>query len=173
MYKELGLESLKSRRRFRGLCHFYKIKTFGLPSYLPNLISSGVYSHNTRHSEDVITYHFRTDTFKYLFFLWTIESVESAPHFFLHCHYFTGIWKTLFHELQSVDKNILNQPDNEIAELLLYGSSKIKLQQGCRILRSSIRQDKIWMIQWFNCKVKCITLLYFCLFLQSLICILI
>ena len=30
LYKELGLESLKSRRRFRHLCCFYKIKTFGL-----------------------------------------------------------------------------------------------------------------------------------------------
>ena len=42
LYKELGLESLKSRRWFRRLCYFYKIKTFGLPSYLSNLISSGV-----------------------------------------------------------------------------------------------------------------------------------
>ena len=32
--KELGLESLKSRKWFRRLCYFYKIKTFGLPSYL-------------------------------------------------------------------------------------------------------------------------------------------
>ena len=30
LYKELGLESLKSRRWFRHLCCFYKIKTFGL-----------------------------------------------------------------------------------------------------------------------------------------------
>ena len=48
--------------------------------------------------------------------------VESIPCFFLHCQYFTDIWKTLFHELQSVDENSLNQSDNEIAELLLYGS---------------------------------------------------
>ena len=65
--------------------------------------------------------------------------VESAPHFFLHCHYFTDIWKTLFHELQWADKNILNQFDNEIAELLLYSSSEFKLQQNFSILRSSIK----------------------------------
>ena len=59
--------------------------------------------------------------------------VESVPHFFLHCHYFTDIQKTLFHELQAVDKNILNQSDNEIVELLLYGSGKFKLQQICSI----------------------------------------
>ena len=72
LYKELGLESLKSRRWFRRLCCFYKIKTFGLPSYLSNFISSGFHSYNTRNSEDVVTYHCRTDTFKYSFFPWTI-----------------------------------------------------------------------------------------------------
>ena len=60
--------------------------------------------------------------------------VESVPHFFLHCHYFTYIQKIPFHELQSVD--ILIQSDNKIAELFLYGSSKFKLQQNCNILRS-------------------------------------
>ena len=51
-----------------------------------------------------------------------ILEAESVPHFFLHCHCFTDIRKALFHELQSVGKNILNQSDNEIAELLLHGS---------------------------------------------------
>ena len=32
--------------------------------------------------------------------------VELAPHFFLYCHYFTGIQKTHFHELKSVDKSL-------------------------------------------------------------------
>ena len=72
LYKELGLESLKSRRWFRCLCYFYKIKTFGLPSYLSNLISSGVHSYDTRNAEDVVTHHCRTDNFKYSFFPWTI-----------------------------------------------------------------------------------------------------
>ena len=72
LYKQLGLESLKSRIWFRRLCCFYKIKTFGLPSYLSNLISSGVHSHDIRNSEDVVTYHCRTDNFKYSFCSWTI-----------------------------------------------------------------------------------------------------
>ena len=72
LYKQLGLESLKSRIWFRRLCCFYEIKTFGLPSHLSNLISSGVHSHDTRNSEDVVTYHCRTDNFKYSFYSWTI-----------------------------------------------------------------------------------------------------
>ena len=66
--KELGLESLKSRRWFRRLWCFYKIKTFGLLSYVSNSILSGVHSYNTWNSED----HCRTDTFKYSCFPWNI-----------------------------------------------------------------------------------------------------
>ena len=65
--------------------------------------------------------------------------VESVPHFFLHYHYFTDIRKNLFNELESVDENILNQSDNEMVELLLYGSNKFKFQQNCSILKSSIK----------------------------------
>ena len=72
LYKELGPELLKSRRWFRCLCCLYKIKIFGLPSYLSDLISSDVHSYNTRNSEDLVTYHCRTDNFKYSFFPWTI-----------------------------------------------------------------------------------------------------
>ena len=39
-YQELDLESLKSRRWFRKLCHFYKIFNKKLPSYLFNFISN-------------------------------------------------------------------------------------------------------------------------------------
>ena len=33
--------------------------------------------------------------------------IESPSHFFLLCHYFTDIRKTLYNELLSVDENIL------------------------------------------------------------------
>ena len=72
VYKELGLESLKSRRWLRCLCCIYKIKTFVLSSCLSNSVLSGVHSYNTWNSEDVVIYHCRTDTFKYSFFPWTI-----------------------------------------------------------------------------------------------------
>ena len=54
---------------------------------------------------------------------------KSVSNFFLHCHYFTDVRKTLFHELRLVDENILNQSDNEIVEVLLYGSSKFELNR--------------------------------------------
>ena len=45
----------------------------------------------------------------------------------------------LFNELQLVDENILNQSDNKMVELLLYGNNKFKFQQNCSILKSSVK----------------------------------
>ena len=52
--------------------------------------------------------------------------IESCSYFFLRCYYFTDIQRTLFSELLSVEKNILNQSDNKIVELLLYSNQKFK-----------------------------------------------
>ena len=57
IYQELGLESLKSQRWFRCLCHFYKIKNYGLPAYFFKLIPGDTHSYNTHISENITTYH--------------------------------------------------------------------------------------------------------------------
>ena len=57
IYQELGLESLKSHRWFRCLCHFYKIKNYGLPEYFFKLIPGDTHSYNTHISENITTYH--------------------------------------------------------------------------------------------------------------------
>ena len=43
LYKELGLESLKLRRKLRPSYTFCRIKTTGLPSYLFRLIPNTVH----------------------------------------------------------------------------------------------------------------------------------
>ena len=53
IYQELGLESLKSRRWFRKLCHFHKIFNEKSPSYLFNLIPNFNRVHNTRLSYNI------------------------------------------------------------------------------------------------------------------------
>ena len=73
LYKELGLETLKSRRWLKKLCCFYKIKTNGIPSYLPELMSSEFHLYNTWNTRNITTYSCRTDAFKYYFFPWTIN----------------------------------------------------------------------------------------------------
>ena len=64
--------------------------------------------------------------------------IESLSHFFLHCHYFTNICSTLFSELQSADVNIAKFSDNELVDLLLYGSPKFDTDQNHKILSSCI-----------------------------------
>ena len=45
---------------------------FGLPEYLLKLILVDTHAFNTHISENITTYHCRTDTFKHSFFPWTI-----------------------------------------------------------------------------------------------------
>ena len=72
LYKELGLEFLKSRRWFRQLCTFYKIRTYNIPLYLADLLPKGTHSYNTCNSLDITTFQSRTETFKSSFFPWSI-----------------------------------------------------------------------------------------------------
>ena len=73
LFKELGLETLKSRRWLKKLCCFYMIKTNGIPSYLPELMPSEFHLYNTWNTRNITTYPCRTDAFKYYFFPWTIN----------------------------------------------------------------------------------------------------
>ena len=68
IYQELGLESLKSRRWFRKLCHFYKIFNDKSPSYLFNLIPNFNRVHNTKLSYNIPSIKVRHDYFKKSFF---------------------------------------------------------------------------------------------------------
>ena len=72
LYKELQLESLKSRRTLRRLCTFHKIVSNGFPTYLFNLIPQSTHPYQTRTSSNIPTFQFRTDTFKHCFLPWTV-----------------------------------------------------------------------------------------------------
>ena len=65
---EIGLESLISRRRFRKLCTFYKIKSTRLYLYFFHLIPKSCHMCNTRSLEDAATLDSRVDIFRYLLF---------------------------------------------------------------------------------------------------------
>ena len=64
--------------------------------------------------------------------------VESVSHFFQHCYYYSNICSTLLNELQSIDINLLNQEDDIVVEVLLYGSNKFNNNQNLRLTSSSI-----------------------------------
>ena len=64
--------------------------------------------------------------------------VDSVSHFLLHCQYYSNICSTLLNELQSIDTNLLNQEDDIVIEIILYGSTKFNTNQNFRLLNSSI-----------------------------------
>ena len=68
IYQELGLESLKSRRWFRKLYHFYKMFNEKSPSYLFKLIPNFNRVHNTRLSYNIPPIKVRHYYFKNSFF---------------------------------------------------------------------------------------------------------
>ena len=74
VYKELGLETLKSRRLLKKLCCFYKIKYNGILSCLAELIPSESHLYNTQSTRNITSYSCRTDAFKYSFFSWTVNA---------------------------------------------------------------------------------------------------
>ena len=70
LFFQVGLcTPLQTMRWFRRLCYFYKFKSYRLPPYLFQLIPQESHSYNAGNSEDIPTYHCRTDSF----FLWTIH----------------------------------------------------------------------------------------------------
>ena len=64
LYKEFGLETLKSRRWLRKLCCCYKIKNNGIPSYLAELIPSESHLYNARNTRNITIFSCRTDALK-------------------------------------------------------------------------------------------------------------
>ena len=215
LYKELGLESLKSRRWFRRLCIFYKIQSTQTPYYLFKLIPTAIHSYNIRSLGTYNTYYCRTDMFKNSFFPYTVNEwnkldskicasksfltfrnsllrlirppenltfdiqnpvglklltrlrlglshlnehkfrhnfqdclnplctcsleTENTIHYFLHCHHYCNIRKTLMSDVKSIDECILSLPSDSLVNVLLFGDPKYNRANNSQILNASIK----------------------------------
>ena len=68
--------------------------------------------------------------------------VESTKHFFLHCHHYTNICKTLLNTVEMIDESILNINDNDLTEILLFVNCKFSLERNSSISKTSINYIK-------------------------------
>ena len=68
----------------------------------------------------------------------TLET-ESTTHFFLHCHFYTNIRKTLLDALNEININISNFSETTLTDLLLYGKSSFDKIHNKKILTASIK----------------------------------
>ena len=68
--------------------------------------------------------------------------MESAKHFFLHCHHYTNIRKTLLNFVEMIDGNLLIVNDDDVIENLLFGTWKCSLERNPSIFKASINYIK-------------------------------
>ena len=68
----------------------------------------------------------------------TLE-VESTTHFFLHCHYYNNIRKTLLDDLKVIHVNILKLSETALTDLLLYVEASFDKIQNKITLTVSIK----------------------------------
>ena len=64
--------------------------------------------------------------------------VESTSQFLLHCHYYYYI-RHMFNGLCEVDVNLPNASDEELVNILLYGSLLFSYSQNWFVLNLSTR----------------------------------
>ena len=174
IYQELGLESLKSRRWFRKLCHFYKIdlnirNSASLNAFKKKLLnfiwpcSNSIFDiHNplgikllTRLRLGLSPLHehkFRhciQDTLNPL--CECAKDIESTMHFFLHCTNFLIPRQTLFQKIRNIDNNILCQSETQLTQTLLYGSQNYHPSINRLIINSTI--EYIISTERFKCSL--------------------
>ena len=58
--------------------------------------------------------------------------------FFLHCHHYTKICKTLLNAVEMIGESILNVNDDEVIEILLFRNCKCSLERNSSLIKASI-----------------------------------
>ena len=134
LYKELGLETLRFRRKFRRLCTLFRIMSSGLPKYLFNLIPSDTHLYNTRGFNKIGTYYCRTEAFKKSFFPHTIIDWNNLP-----------IKLRTSKSLLSFRRNLLNSDEGRPPPKPIYNihnPAGIKFLTRLRLGLSHLREHK-------------------------------
>ena len=67
------------------------------------------------------------------------SGIESTAHFLLHCPNYNIQRQTLFDNIATIDDNILNENENTLANILLFGKQNIEDCLNKRILNATIQ----------------------------------
>ena len=65
--------------------------------------------------------------------------VESTTHFFLHCHYYKNIRKTVYHDLKVININISKVSETALTDSFLYGKANFDKIQNKMTLTASVK----------------------------------
>ena len=130
--QELGLESLKSRRWFRKLCHFYKIFNEKSPSYLFNLIPNFNRVHNTRLSYNIHPIKVRHDHIKNSFFTSALSEWNQLDLNIRNSASLTTFEKKLLNFIRSCANSVFD----------IHNLLRIKLLIWLRLSHSHLHEHK-------------------------------
>ena len=61
-------------------------------------------------------------------------SIGNNVNFFLHCHHFSLQRQTPMNNIKSIDKDIINETDSDLVNILLFGSSTYQYHINSKIL---------------------------------------
>ena len=65
--------------------------------------------------------------------------IELTVHFLIHCNYYNSARISLLHDLNSVERTLLNLSDLSLVNVLLYGGPQFDGSKDAFILNSSIK----------------------------------
>ena len=118
LYKELGIESLSSRRWFRRLCLFYKIVKTKSPSYLYDIIPKPHHNINTRIQHHIPQFFCRTNAFSNSFFPSSIKNWNETDYIITQSKSFTSFRNSLLKMIRPIPNSIFDACDPVGIQLL-------------------------------------------------------
>ena len=66
--------------------------------------------------------------------------VETTNHYFLHCHYYNDIRKTLLDTVKEITSKCLSDfSDETLINLLLHGNSIYSLEENKEVIKDSVK----------------------------------
>ena len=108
LYKELGLESLKSRRWYRKMSLLFKILKNESPSYLFNTIPKRNTQRQTRNSDNIPSFFARHDYFKNSFFPSAISEWNKLDSYIINAESFEVFKKRFLKLIRPLPNSIFN-----------------------------------------------------------------
>ena len=132
LYQELGLESLKSRRWYRKLCLFFKLKKNKHPSYLFDMIPKVLSTRTTRNHNNIPLFNVKHEYFRNSFFPSTVIEWNKFDNNIRNLESVSSFKKQILKFIRSSPNSTLN----------VHNHHGIKLLTRLRVGLSYLREHK-------------------------------
>ena len=132
LYPELGLESLKSRRWYRKLCLFFKLKKNKHPSYLFDMIPKVLWTRTTRNYNNIPLFNVKHEYFRKCFFPSTVIEWNKLDNNIRNSELVSTFKKQILKFIRPSPNSTFN----------VHNPHGIKLLTRLRVVLSHLREHK-------------------------------